>query len=397
MPVNKIQFHADHIGSLLRPQHVADAQDKANAGEISQQQLEEERKKAIACIVDKELQQNVRAITTGEFDRKFYFSGFFEKLRGFRAVDDVPWEITRQNAPPIKALQKSGQKYPMAVVCDGKIEYDKSPYLDTWKFLRSCVPKDKWSECKFTMPPAPYFHLRLAPGQCYNRDVYRTDGEFFADLAECYRQEFKTLYDEGLRNIQIDDPTLAYFCSDAMTEALREDGEDPHKMFDMYLKAHNDCLEGRPEGLHVGLHICRGNFSKSLHFSEGSYEAIAERFFKTLNYDTFYLEYDNPRSGGFEPLRYLPKHKNVVLGVITTKDPKLEDKHTILDRVRQAAQIIADGQGRTVQQAMQNIGISPQCGFASVAVGAEGMTEERMFKKLKLVREVAGELWPGEA
>ena len=140
-----------------------------------------------------------------------------------------------------------------------------------------------------------------------------------------------------------------------------------------------------------------GNFSKSMHFSEGSYEAIAKEFFETLNYDTFYLEYDNPRSGGFEPLRYLPKHKNVVLGVVTTKDPELEDPQVLKDRVREAARIIAKGQGRSEQEAMENIFISPQCGFASVAVGADGMTEEKMFAKLQLVQDVATELWPDRA
>ena len=130
-----------------------------------------------------------------------------------------------------------------------------------------------------------------------------------------------------------------------------------------------------------------------MHFSEGSYEKIAQRFFATLDYDTFFLEYDNPRSGGFEPLRFLPVGKNVVLGVVTTKDPALEDAGMIKDRVRQAAQIIAEGQGRPVSDVMRSIGISPQCGFASVAVGAEGMTEERMFAKLRLVKQVARDLW----
>lgn len=148
------------------------------------------------------------------------------------------------------------------------------------------------------------------------------------------------------------------------------------------------CVEQRPANK------VAGNFAKSVHFSEGSYEAIAEKFFKTLNYDTFYLEYDDPRSGGFEPLRFLPVHKNVVLGVVTTKDPQLEDPETLKQRVREAAEIIARGQGRSVDEAMQNIGISPQCGFASVAVGADGMTEEKMFAKLKLVQDVAKDLWP---
>lgn len=131
-----------------------------------------------------------------------------------------------------------------------------------------------------------------------------------------------------------------------------------------------------------------------MHFSEGSYEKIAKKFFTTLNYDTFLLEYDNPRSGGFEPLRFLPKNKNVVLGVVTTKDPELEDAALIKSRVLEAASIIAEGQGRSVEEAMEQIGISPQCGFASVAVGADGMTEEKMFAKLKLVNDVAKELWP---
>lgn len=131
-----------------------------------------------------------------------------------------------------------------------------------------------------------------------------------------------------------------------------------------------------------------------MHFSEGSYEKIAQRFFSTLDYDTFFLEYDSPRAGGFEPLRFLPVGKNVVLGVVTTKDPDLEDVQVIKERVLEAAGVIARGQGRSVEQVMANIGVSPQCGFASVAVGAEGMTEEKMFAKLKLVKNIAKDLWP---
>lgn len=394
MTVTKLPFHADHIGSLIRPAGVAEAQEKAKNGQISEAELAGVRKEAIKDIVQKQIDNDVRSICSGEFDRDYYFSGFFEKLEGMKQIDNVPWELARLSAPPIKALQKAGKNYPMAVVCEGKIQYKNSPYKENWEALRSSVPLQQWGECKFTMPPPCYFHLRLAPGKCYSKDAYSSDEAFFADLTAAYRKELKALHQEGLRNVQIDDPTLAYFCSDEMIEGLKSDGEDPDKMFDMYLKAHNDCIADRPEGLHVGLHVCRGNFSKSMHFSEGSYEKIAERFFKTLNYDTFYMEYDNPRSGGFEPLRFLPEHKNVVLGVVTTKDPELEDAELIKKRVKEAAQIIAKGQGRSVEDAMENIGISPQCGFASVAVGAEGMTEEKMFAKLKLVRDVARELWP---
>ena len=134
-----------------------------------------------------------------------------------------------------------------------------------------------------------------------------------------------------------------------------------------------------------------------MHFSEGSYEAIAERFFKTLNYDTFYMEYDTPRAGGFEPLRFLPKNKNVVLGVVSTKVPEMEDPEEIKRKVLEAAEIIAKGQGRTKEEAMENIGISPQCGFASTGIGGQGMNEDVMFQKLKLVRDVAKQLWPDRA
>ncbi|KAJ9622326.1 hypothetical protein H2203_006544 [Taxawa tesnikishii (nom. ined.)] len=390
----RLPFHGDHIGSLLRPDYLQEAKTKHANKQLSDADLVAAEHKAITHIVKKQEEAGVRSICSGEYDRKVYFGGFFEKLEGFEEVEDAPWEMYRLSAPPIAALKKAGLKYPMTVVCNGKIKYTKSPYIEQWKYLRSQVPKEQWGDCKFTMPPAPYFHLRLAPGKCYSKEAYSNDEDFFADLAKAYQQEFKTLHAEGLKSIQIDDPTLAYFCSKDMLEGLKSDGVDADKLFDLYVKAHNDCLEGRPEGLHVGLHICRGNFSKAMHFSEGSYEAIAERFFKTLNYDTFYLEYDSPRAGGFEPLRFLPKEKNVVLGVVSTKTPQLEDKEEMKQKVLQAADIIAKGQGRSREEAMEQIGISPQCGFASVGVGANEMTEEKMFAKLKLVRDVAKELWP---
>ncbi|GAO14180.1 uncharacterized protein UV8b_08026 [Ustilaginoidea virens] len=392
--VHKLPFHADQIGSLIRPAALSDAQKAADAGTGSPAQLRDAQRAAIADVVAKQRSQGIRALSSGEYDRKYYFSGFFEKLAGFREVSPVPWDLARPSAPPVAALRRAGQPYPMAAVCHGKIRHETSPYLENWKLLRDAVPGDLWAECKFTMPPPCYFHLRLAPGKAYSPDAYADDDAFFADLARAYRKEIRTLYDAGLRNLQIDDPTLAYFCSDDMVESLRAEGVDPDGLFDLYMKAHNACIADRPADMHVGLHVCRGNFSKSVHFSEGSYERIARRFFTTLDYDTFFLEYDNPRSGGFEPLRFLPRDRNVVLGVVTTKDAELEDVGAVKRRVMEAAGIIAQGQGREVGQVMANVGISPQCGFASVSVGADGMTEQKMFDKLRLVRDVARELWP---
>lgn len=390
----RLPFHADHIGSLIRPALLSEAQAQADQGSLSAADLHAVQKAAIADIVQKQTAHGVRAISSGEFDRKYYFSGFFEKLEGFHEVSPVPWELARVSAPPIAALQRAGKQYPMAAVCVGKITRRTSPYVDSWKMLRDTLPRSEWATCKFTMPPPCYFHLRLARGRCYSAEAYSSDEAFFADLAAAYQEEIQALYDEGLRNLQIDDPTLAYFCSDEMIRSLTADGEDPEALFGQYLKAHNDCIARRPSDMHIGLHICRGNFAKSMHFSQGSYERIAERFFATLDYDTFFLEYDDERSGGFEPLRHLPRGKNVVLGVVTTKDPALEDKDAVKQRVVEAARIIANGQEVSVDEAMDRVGISPQCGFASVAVGADGMTEERMFAKLKLVQEIAKELWP---
>lgn len=258
MTGHKLPFHADHIGSLIRPSGLSSLQEQADSGSITPVQLRDGQQAAIANIVEKQRTHGVRAISSGEFDRKYYFSGFFEKLGGFREVSPVPWDLARLSAPPIAALKKAGRQYMMAAVCEDKITYDSSPYLENWKLLRDSVPKELWGECKFTMPPPCYFHLRLAQGKSYSANAYANDEEFFADLAKAYRAEIKTLYDAGLRNLQIDDPTLAYFCSDEMVESLKAEGVDPDDLFGVYLKAHNDCIADRPADMHVGLHVCRG-------------------------------------------------------------------------------------------------------------------------------------------
>jgi methionine synthase II (cobalamin-independent) len=167
-------------------------------------------------------------------------------------------------------------------------------------------------------------------------------------------------------------------------------------LFDSYISLYNDCISAAPPDMHIGVHLCRGNFVNSRHFSEGGYDRIATALFTTLNMHTYYLEYDTPRAGGFEPLAHLPKHKNVILGVVTSKFPKLEDKEELKKRIYQAADIMAKGQGETREESLRRCGISPQCGFASHAEGNLIGIEE-MKTKLRLVREVADEIWPGEA
>jgi methionine synthase II (cobalamin-independent) len=184
------------------------------------------------------------------------------------------------------------------------------------------------------------------------------------------------------------------FCSEKMLTGFRENNEDSTALLDAYIKLYNDCLSSRPSDLHVGVHLCRGNFVGSRHFSEGGYDAIATKLFKDLNVDTYYLEYDTERAGGFEPLKELPAHKNVILGLITSKFPELEDLEELKKKVHAAAEIVASG-GGTKAEALARIGVSPQCGFASHSHGNSLSTED-MVAKLKLVRKLADEIWPGE-
>ncbi|KAL9129651.1 MAG: hypothetical protein Q9175_007246 [Cornicularia normoerica] len=179
-----------------------------------------------------------------------------------------------------------------------------------------------------TLAAPEWYHMRYKDGRAYPKDVYPSDKEYFADIAKAYQTELQILYDNGLRNVQIDDPNLAYFCSEKMLEGWMKDplnSKTTDQNLDEYIVFYNDCLSKRPANLHVGVHICRGNFVNSRHFSEGGYDRVAKKLFQDMHVNTYYLEYDTPRAGGFEPLKSLPKNKNVILGVITSKFPEMED------------------------------------------------------------------------
>jgi methionine synthase II (cobalamin-independent) len=257
------------------------------------------------------------------------------------------------------------------------------------------------------------YHLRYKTGKAYPKDVYANDQEYFADIAKAYQTELQILYDAGLRNAQVDDPNLACtripslhtskltchldFCSEKMLDGWAADKSNTQtadELFDSYIAFYNNCFK-RPADMHLGIHLCRGNFVNSRHFSEGGYDRIATKLFQHLNVSTYYLEYDTPRAGGFEPLKALPKDKFVVLGVVTSKFPELEDKKEMVDRVLKAAEFVAEGSGESRETALQRIGVSPQCGFASHSEG-NLLTYDDMVEKLKLVRAIADEVWPGE-
>lgn len=197
--------------------------------------------------------------------------------------------------------------------------------------------------------------------------------------------------------MQVDDPNLAYFCDEKMLAGWKADKlnkHSPDQQLDAYIRFYNECFK-RPSDMHLGVHLCRGNFVKSQHFAEGAYDRIAKTLFQDLNVSTYYLEYDTPRAGGFEPLKFLPKDKKVILGVVTSKFPKLEDKQEMVSRVYKAADFVAEGAGESRQDALKRLGVSPQCGFASHADG-NSLGWDDMVNKLKLVRSIADEVWPGQ-
>ena len=362
------------------------------------ERIKQAEQKAIDFAVQKELALSIRPICSGEYGRHIFYGGFFEKLEGMTPVPDLPIiEAFRTDFPTTTELARMGAKTRAAVVCTGTIQWKESAYMEEWKVLRSTLPESQWSECKMTLPAPSYQHIQLKTGTAYTKESgYNNDHAYFADLAKTYAAEIKALYGEGCRNIQIDDPHLTYFCSSQFLDGCRKDGTDPEKLLDLYLEAHNMFMKERPgKDLHMGTHLCRGNMSGSKHWVSGSYEKIADKLFNKTDFDTYYLEFDDTeRQGGFDSLRFLPKAKNVVLGLVSTKKADLENTEELQAKVEEAAEVVAKAHGLTKDQALDCLALSPQCGFSSSSLaGGKDMTMELMWEKLVLVRDTARRIW----
>jgi methionine synthase II (cobalamin-independent) len=387
------------MGSLLRPKALSEKRvtlDGKKAIEIAQdEELHRLEDEAIDIAVKLQRDAGFHAINDGEFRRHQFWGTFFPNLEGFDEVMAPGWEIFRTWVPDLEAFMTKGHKPGESIICTGKIKHVGSAYLREWNHLKSLLSAEEISHAKLTLPAPEWYHLRYRAGFAYPKEVYANDAEYFADIAVAYRKELEILYENGCRNVTIDDPNLAYFCSEKMLAGFKDAGEDADALLDSYIKLYNDCISSRPDDFHLGIHLCRGNFAYSKHFSEGGYDRVARKLFNEINADTYFLEYDTERAGGFEPLRELPAHKNVILGVITSKFPELEDIEETKQRVFVAADFVAKGSGQTREEALKRLGVSPQCGFASHHLG-NAITWEDMENKLKLVRKLADEIWPGE-
>ncbi|QSZ33429.1 hypothetical protein DSL72_004997 [Monilinia vaccinii-corymbosi] len=384
-------FRAEHLGSLLRPAELLAQRSAFEKNDLSREELARIENESINKVVELQKECGFRAFSDGEYRRAVFWGTFFEELDGMTEIRNPPINIFRPYVPDIAGFIEKGHKPGQSCLCTGKIKHTgKSTLIGQFEYLKTLMPKERWGDIKLTMISPSWYHLRYKDGNAFPKEVYADDEEYFADVSKAVSAELDILYEAGLRNVQFDDPNFACWEEDKSNTKTTEE------VLDAYIKCYNDSIKNHTSKMHFGVHICRGNFMGSRHFSEGGYDRIATKLFRNLDVATYYLEYDTPRAGGFEPLIYLPAHKNVILGVISSKFPELEDQEKMKARVMEAADIIAKGAGQTREEALKRLGVSPQCGFASHEEG-NLLGWEDMKNKMLLVRSIADDIWPGEA
>ena len=360
-------FRADVVGSYLRPTALKQARQAFEKGELSASGLREEEDKAIRHSVQNQCNWGLHVVTDGEFRRTWWHFDFFDGLEG----------VERYDADA--GIQFSGvQTKSHNVRVIGKVKFGDHPMLKDFEFLKSL---ESGATPKMTIPSPSVLHFR-GGRNVVSPDVYPDLNEFFDDLVQTYRDALAAFYAAGCRYLQLDDTVWAYLCSEEQKQIVRDRGDDPDQLAKIYADVLNRILEGKPDDLVIGLHVCRGNF-RSTWISSGGYEPVAELLFGTVNVDAFFLEYDNDRSGDFRPLRFIkPGHQQVVLGLVTTKTGELEDKELIKARIQEASQYVP----------LEQICLSPQCGFSSTEEG-NNITEDEQDAKLRFVVEIANEVW----
>ncbi|KAF4973431.1 hypothetical protein FSARC_256 [Fusarium sarcochroum] len=318
------RFRAYQVGSLIRPESLNQAFkpqemmyfDNPNPDTVTIINT------AISSVVQKQLDQSITPLVTGEYERTSFCNNFFEHLEGMEVHNLVPFPGNfRQGLPNLQILAKLGYPGFGAVIATGKIKLKDSPQLPVWQVMKNMLPEEKWNDCKLSIISPTWQHVHLAKGQAFIPGAYSSDTDYFADLTAAYRENLRILYDAGLRSVQIDDPILTYFALDDFQDALRQDGIDPWRLLDLYLEVHNEAIAGLPADMYTGIHLCHGNMPKSSKARQdsdrdGSLERIVEALFTKLKHEALYLEFDDVHSGSFEPLRFIPRGTNVVLGLV---------------------------------------------------------------------------------
>jgi 5-methyltetrahydropteroyltriglutamate--homocysteine methyltransferase len=362
-------FRADHVGSLLRPRELHEARAKAKKGEITAAELKAVQDRCIRDVITLQESIGIPAVTDGEFRRDWWHIDF---LHGFDGV-----ELAKGDAYGDAKFKGTDEQPPFMLV-ESRIRRTRPNMLEHFRFLKEHVKK---GTPKFTMPSPAMLHARADRASI--KKTYPNLDNFWADLTQCYREEIADLYKAGCRYLQIDDTTIAMFGDAKVQEQFRKIGDDPKKDVAIYAEAVNAAIRDVPDDMAVCIHTCRGNF-KSTWLASGSYDYVAETAFSRIDVDGFFLEFDTERAGGFEPLRYIPKGKKVVLGLVSSKVPDLESKDSLKKRIEAAAKFVP----------MENLCISPQCGFSSTHHG-NNLTEDQEKAKLRLCIETAREVWGG--
>jgi 5-methyltetrahydropteroyltriglutamate--homocysteine methyltransferase len=365
-------FRANHVGSLLRPPELLQAREKHQKGEMSAAQLRQTEDRCIRDAVKMQEDVGMQGITDGEFRRTLWHADFLSQFEGIKVVEGLLPDSARHFQNPDADVQRS----PTQFVVTGKLGHPRGIETDNFKFLAS-VTKNTPKQC---IPSPSLVHFRTGRGGV-DKAAYPDMKDFFADLARVYREEISGLAAAGCTYLQIDDVNFAYLCDPKMRDGAKKIGEDPQSLPLLYANLINECINDRPANLAVCTHLCRGNFRSSW-VAEGGYDPVAEVLFNALNVDGYFLEFDTPRAGNFAPLRYLPKGKKLILGLVTSKSGALENSDDLKRRIDEAAKFVP----------LDQLGISPQCGFSSTVLGNK-LTIEDQIAKLKLVAQVAKDVW----
>ena len=353
---------------MLRPKEVHAARERRRQGAITAEELRAVEDAAILKAVERQQEVGLQAITDGEFRRAYFHIDFLENLKG----------VVVKGGMPVKFRSATGEREfapPRMEIVD-RLERTRAIAVDDFAFVRDAASRT----AKLCVPSPTMLHFR-AGRKGISEEIYPDIEDFFADLARAYREEIAALGAAGCTYLQLDDTNLAYLCDPAMRERTRAIGEDPDALPKLYARVINDSIASRPAGMTVCIHLCRGNFRSSW-VAEGGYEPVAEVLFNELDVDGYFLEYDDERSGDFAPLRFVPKGKTIVLGLVSSKVAQLEPKDELKSRIDEAAQYVN----------MEQLALSPQCGFSSTVEGNE-ITEDDQMAKLNLVVETAAEVW----
>jgi 5-methyltetrahydropteroyltriglutamate--homocysteine methyltransferase len=363
-------YRADHVGSLLRPQRLMQARDDHKAGRIGDDELRAIEDESIRDVVTMQEEVGLQSATDGEFRRASWHMDFIYQLDG---VSTAPGNLKVE----FRNEQGTIEFTPAALHIDGKLDVSETIFGDAFEYLKSITTR---ATPKLTIPSPSMVHYRGGRA-AIDESVYPDMDGFWNDLTSAYAEEVRRLGDLGCTYLQFDDTSLAYLNDPKQREMMAAQGNDAEHLHESYIRHINEALEHRPEGMAITTHMCRGNFRSSW-VAEGGYDFVAEALFNELQVDGFFMEWDDARSGGFEPLRFVPPGKVVVLGLVTTKRGDLEDKDLLERRIEDASQYVD----------VDQLCLSPQCGFSSTVEG-NVLSYDQEVAKLRLIVETAQEVW----